>query len=92
MELMDFSLRDFYMKLDENNQKSPENKRNFPEELLGYVVVALLKALVVCKSQNIIYRDVKPDNILLNLNGAIKLCDFGESRILNESLASSLAG
>jgi serine/threonine protein kinase len=73
------------MKLNENNQ-------NFPEELLGYIVVALLKALVACKSQKIIYRDVKPDNILLNRNGEIKLCDFGESRILNESLASSLAG
>ncbi len=43
-------------------------------------------------SKNIIHRDVKPDNVLLNRDGAIKLCDFGESRILNDSMASTFAG
>ncbi len=40
----------------------------------------------------IIHRDVKPSNILVNSGGEIKICDFGVSGQLIDSLANSFVG
>uniref|UniRef100_A0A914EH45 mitogen-activated protein kinase kinase n=1 Tax=Acrobeloides nanus TaxID=290746 RepID=A0A914EH45_9BILA len=85
MELMDISLYDLYLVVHDREEK-------FPEKILGYVAVQVLEALGFCKSKNFIHRDVKPKNILLNIKGEVKLCDFGEAKILKDSLASTFVG
>lgn len=40
-------------------------------------------ALILCHRKNILHRDVKPENIFLNKDGAYKLGDFGVSRVLD---------
>ncbi|XP_066150764.1 dual specificity mitogen-activated protein kinase kinase 7-like isoform X1 [Euwallacea fornicatus] len=61
-----------------------------PEDVLGKVSVATVEALAYLKDQhNVIHRDVKPSNILLNMRGNVKLCDFGISGRLVDSMANS---
>lgn len=39
------------------------------------------------EQMNLIHRDVKPSNILLNKQGAVKICDFGISGHLTNSVS-----
>lgn len=67
------------------------NHRPFPEAIVGKMAVSIISALDYLKNEhNVIHRDVKPSNILMDWNGTIKLCDFGISGILMESKAHSL--
>uniref|UniRef100_A0A914CZQ4 mitogen-activated protein kinase kinase n=1 Tax=Acrobeloides nanus TaxID=290746 RepID=A0A914CZQ4_9BILA len=85
MELMDLSLYDLYLVVH-------DKKEIFPEAILGYIAVQVLEALGFCNANNFIHCDVNPKNILLNTKGEVKLCVFGEARILKESLASTYVG
>ncbi|GMT25707.1 hypothetical protein PFISCL1PPCAC_17004, partial [Pristionchus fissidentatus] len=51
------------------------------ETFLGAVTVAVVDALTFLRNpSNIIHRDIKPNNILVNANGQVKICDFGLSK------------
>ncbi|KAJ3664654.1 hypothetical protein Zmor_000206 [Zophobas morio] len=61
-----------------------------PEEILGKVTVATVEALSYLKDKHgVIHRDVKPSNILLDTKGHVKLCDFGISGRLVDSMAKT---
>uniref|UniRef100_A0A8R1XUM8 mitogen-activated protein kinase kinase n=2 Tax=Onchocerca TaxID=6281 RepID=A0A8R1XUM8_ONCVO len=84
MELMDISLENLYKTIHNHTRGV------FDERILGHVAVSILKALNHLKNEiKIIHRDVKPSNILLDLRGCIKLCDFGISGYLINSVAQT---
>ena len=52
----------------------------------------IFTALEFCHRQNVMHRDIKPDNILLSRNGHLKLADFGLARemlLLDEPLQNA---
>ncbi|CAO1391242.1 unnamed protein product [Diamesa tonsa] len=84
MEVMECSLDKFYPIVF-------NNKRTMPEDILGKIAVSVVNALHYLHSQlKVIHRDVKPSNILINRQGQVKMCDFGISGYLVDSVAKTI--
>ena len=49
-----------------------------------FYFIETLLAIEYMHSKNVIYRDIKPENILLDKNGHIKIADFGLSKVMRE--------
>lgn len=63
------------------------------EEIVGHITVAVVEGLTYLYNEHrIVHRDVKPSNILVNSHGQIKLCDFGVSGELINSIADTFVG
>ncbi|XP_014398307.1 PREDICTED: dual specificity mitogen-activated protein kinase kinase 3 isoform X7 [Myotis brandtii] len=84
MELMDTSLDKFYRKVLEKGM-------TIPEDILGEIAVSVVRALEHLHSKlSVIHRDVKPSNVLINKEGHVKMCDFGISGYLVDSVAKTM--
>lgn len=108
------SLSNYYVVLDYCNGGSLEtaistnilqNDCPFKEDIVRYITKEILKGLIFLEKNNIIHRDIKAENILLNYtnpsdlakrnieNAEIKIIDFGFARYLQrDELASSVIG
>jgi mitogen-activated protein kinase kinase len=64
-----------------------------PENVLKKITYSTIMGLKSLKDEhNIIHRDVKPTNILVNSRGQVKICDFGVSGNLVASIAKTNIG
>jgi len=62
-------------------------------DVVGKVALAVLEGLTYLYDvHRIIHRDIKPSNILFNSRGQIKICDFGVSGELINSIADTFVG
>lgn len=69
-------------------EHSRENGLSFTEPEIRTVMVWLLQALAFLHAMDVIHRDVKADNLLLNAAGYPKLADFGVSGQMESPLTS----
>ena len=72
-------------KLDGDLQKIIVSKQELSDEHYQFILFQILRALLYLHSANIIHRDFKPSNVLINEDCTVKLCDFGMSRGLKET-------
>ena len=59
---------------------------------IGHIVSQLSRALDYAHSQNVIHRDVKPDNILISRHSGCLLTDFGIAKLLEATTHHTQTG
>ena len=62
--------------------------KRFPEDLARFYFTEIILGLEYLHSKGIMYRDLKPENILLDIDGHIRIADFGLCKKLEEGLFS----
>jgi len=70
------------------------NLRRFKEDAARFYAANILLALRCLNQHNVVYRDLKPENVLIDAEGYALLTDFGLSKenITDSSRATSLCG
>lgn len=54
---------------------------HFDQPQSMYYAACVLSAFSYCHKKNILYRDLKPENLVLNRDGVLKVVDFGMAKI-----------
>lgn len=57
-----------------------------------YVAIVSAEALKHAHSQNMVHRDIKPDNILVTQKGIVKVADFGLAKAMDEEVSMTQSG
>ncbi len=63
--------------------ESAHLQRAMPNQLVRHLARQLLDAIEFCHSNHVIHNDIKPANIVIGHNFALKLTDFGCSQLLD---------
>jgi serine/threonine protein kinase len=78
--------------ISNNNCNSPtllikrENNKKLNEDTVRKIFVQLLEVLFYLKKENIVHRDIKLDNIIINPNNLLlKVIDFGFGKIFKQN-------
>ena len=62
-----------------------KKRRKLPEKTAKFLFKQIIQGIKYIHSNNIVHRDIKLENILIDLNNNIKICDFGIGKIINKN-------
>ena len=68
-----------------------KSNQSLSDEHVQFFVYQILRGLKYVHSCNILHRDLKPRNLLVNSNCDLKICDFGLARANIPALMTSQA-
>ena len=71
-----------YMNLESLTNLVSSETRNFSEKSCKYILYKIARGLFKMHSNQVLHRDVKSENILINDEGDVKIADFGFSVFL----------
>lgn len=63
--------------------------KGMDENLAKFYIASIVLALEYLHHNNIVYRDLKPENVFIDLQGFVKLGDFGFAKVRSAPLSPS---
>lgn len=67
-------------------------RKRLEENIAKFYLIELVLAFEYLHGKNIVYRDLKPENVLIDIDGHVKLADFGLSKQLENNYTRSFWG
>lgn len=62
-----------------------KGKSKFDHHQLKIISFQLFKAMAYLEDKEVCHRDIKPQNILINMDTLeVKICDFGSAKFMNK--------
>jgi len=66
------------------------SKQALTDDHIQYFIYQILRGLKAIHSAKVLHRDLKPNNLLVNKNCDLKICDFGLARGVDDSRTQAL--